>query len=243
VTRRTLPASLLAVLALALVPGAGSGESTSVPLANSCPRSVEGGSVLSSGLGSTRSETAVVTQGEGATLSGYLRGEGVGVSGATICVFARVTSEEENQLLGTVATDQNGRYEFPLPPGPSRNLTAVYRTEQGQLSAATLLQTKATPVLRLRSSTIFNKHFAHFSGEIPGPNNDRVMVFLQVKIGHGWRVFRRYSTRDGGKFSLRYRFTRNFVPTIYLMRAQVVGGPDYPYLPGNSETKELRVLP
>lgn len=152
-TRRTLPAALLAVLALALVPGAGSGESTSVPLANSCPHSgVEGGSVLSSGLGSTRSETAVVMQGEGATLSGYLRGEGVAVAGATVCVFARVLSEDDSQLLGTAPTDQNGRYEFALPPGPSRSLTAI-----------------------------FNKHYAHFNGQIPGPDNDGVVVVLQVK--------------------------------------------------------------
>lgn len=242
---RSVLAGLAALLGAALlVPSVGSGESTSIPIANSCPRSgVEGGSTLSSGLGSTRSETAVVAQGEGATLTGYLQGEGLGLAGATICVYARVLSEEENQLLGTVATGQNGRYEFPLPPGPSRSLTAVYRAEQGQLSAATLLQTRAVPVLRLGSSTVFNKHFAHFSGEIPGPDNDGVMVFLQVRIGHGWRVFRRYSTRNGGKFSMRYRFTRNFVPTIYLMRAQVLGGPGYPYLPGNSATKELRVLP
>lgn len=244
VKRRGPLAGLLAVLALALVPGAGSGDSTSVPLANGCPRSsLEGGLVLSSGLGSTRSETAVVTQGEGATLSGYLRGEGAGVAGATVCVFARVFSEEDSQLLGIALTDQNGRYEFPLAPGPSRSLTAVYRTAQGQLSAATLLQTRAVPVLRLGSSTIFNKHYAHFSGQIPGPDNDGVIVVLQVKRGHGWLVFRRYSTRSGGKFTMRYLIQRTFSPTIYQFRAQVLGGPAYPYLPGNSEVKELRVLP
>ncbi len=176
-------------------------------------------------------------------LSGSLRDDGLGVAGATICVFARITSEEENQLLGTVATDQNGRYEFPLRSGPSRGLTAVYRTEQGLLSAATLLQTKAIPTLRLRSGVVYNKHFAYFSGEIPGPDNDGVTVFLQVNIGHGWRVFRRYSTRNGGKFAMRYRFTRNFTPWTYSMRAQVMGGSDYPYLTGNSDTKSLRVLP
>jgi hypothetical protein len=240
-----LPIVLAGLFGVAVLsPEVGSGESTSIPFASSCPRSgVQGGSVLTSGLGSSRSEAVVVAQGEGAMLSGVLRDNGLGVAGATICVFARIISEEENQLLGTVATDQNGLYEFPLPPGPSRSLTAVYRTEQGQLSAATLLQTRATPVLRLRSGVVYNKHFAYFSGEIPGPDNDAVMVFLQVKIGHGWRVFRRYSTRNGGKFTMRYRFTRNFIPTTYVMRAQVVGGPGYPYLRGNSDTKALRVLP
>jgi hypothetical protein len=241
----TVLAGFVGLFAVAVLsPEVGSGESTSIPFAGSCPHAgVQSGSVLTSGLGSSRSETVVVAQGEGATLSGSLRDDGHGVSGATICVFARIISEEENQLLGTAATDQDGRYEFPLPPGPSRGLTAMYRTEQGQLNAATLLQTTATPVLRLGRGVVHNKHFAYFSGEIPGPDNDRVMVFLQVKIGHGWRVFRRYSTRNGGKFVMRYRFTRNFSPTTYVMRAQVMGGPDYPYLPGNSDTKALRVLP
>jgi hypothetical protein len=211
-----------------LSPEFGSAESTSIPLASSCPHSnVQNGSVLTSGLGSNRSETIVVSQGEGTMLSGFLQDDGLGVAGATICVFARITSEEENRLVGTVATNQNGRYEFPLRSGPSRSLTAVYRAEQGLLSAGTLLQTKAIPTLRLRSSLVYNKHFVYFSGEIPGPNNNGVTVLLQVKIGHGWRVFRRYSTRNGGKFAMRYRFTRQ----------------DYPYLTGNSDTKSLRVLP
>ncbi len=43
---------------------------------------------------------------------------------------------------------------------------------------------------------------------IPGPHNDQVVVVLQVRSGRGWRAFRRYRTREGGRFSVGYRFTR-----------------------------------
>jgi hypothetical protein len=218
--------------------------SISIPLDNSCPRSnVQSGSLLTAGLGSNQTETIVVGQEEGAILSGTLRGTSGGIAGASICIYSDVVTDEEGQLLGIAVTGEDGGYEFAIPPGPSRNLTAVYRTDQGQLSAWTLLQAQVTPTLRLRSSVVHNKHFAYFSGEIAGPHNDHVLVFIQVKSGNGWRVFKRYDTRAGGKFFLRYRFTRTFSPTTYIVRAQVLGTPGYPYLGGNSKEKALRVLP
>jgi hypothetical protein len=220
------------------------GETISIPLANNCPRSdVQTGSSLTAGLGSNQAETLVVDHEEGATLSGSLFGAGGGVAGALICIYSTVTTEEEGELLGVAVTDQNGLYEIAVPPGPSRTLTAVYKNDQGQIDSWTLLQSRTAPVLRLQSSVIHNKHFAYFSGEIPEPDSDGVIVALQVKRGKGWLVFRRYSTRNGGKFSMRYRFTRTFAPTAYVVRAQVLGAPEYPYLGGNSQELTLRVLP
>jgi len=166
-----------------------------------------------------------------------------GVPGAFICIYSGASTDEASELIGVATTDPNGHYEFPLPAGPSRNLTAVYRSDQGQLAAWALLQVRAIPTLRLAKSAIRNKHFAYFSGTIPGPDNDGVVVVLQVKSGKGWRVFRRYSTRNGGTYSLKYRFTRTFQPSTYLIRAQIAGSRGYPFLPGSSEPKELRVYP
>lgn len=102
---------------------------------------------------------------------------------------------------------------------------------------------RATASLRFAHSPVHNKHFAYFSGKIPGPDNDGVIVVLQVKHGKGWLAFSRYSTRDGGQFSMKYRFTQTFSPTIYTIRAQVAGARGYPYLPGASPPRGLRVLP
>jgi len=241
---KTLLATICLFAFLTLSPESGLGESISVPLANGCPRSdVQAGSRLSAGLGSNQAETIVVDYGEGTTLSGWLSEGDRGVGGACFCFNNTATTETEGALLGIAITDQDGRYEIAVPPGPPRTLTAVYKNDQGQIDAWALLQGRTAPMLRLQSSVVHNKHFAYFNGEIPGPDNDGVLVFLQVKDGKGWRVFRRYVTREGGKFSMRYHFTRTFTPTTFIVRAQVLGAPGYPYLGGNSQERALHVLP
>jgi hypothetical protein len=235
-------AGLFAIFALS--PVSGHGESISLPLANTCPPSdAQGGSRLSAGLGTNQAETVAINYWEGTTLSGWLSEGDRGVAGASICVYSRVTTEGNAELLGVLTTDQNGRYEIAVPPGPSRTLTAVYKSEEGRLEAWALLQSRAAPTLQISDNVIHNKHFAYFNGEIPGPDNDGAIVVLQVKRGRGWLVFRRYSTREGGKFSMRYPFTRTFTPTTYTVRAQVLGAPGYPYLEGNSAERSLHVLP
>lgn len=236
---------LVCVLCLALVAPGGANSSVSVPLGDGCPDAgASEGAVLSAGLGESRDATEVVDYGEGATLSGDLfDSSGRGVPNALICIYSGVVTDEANELIGLASTDENGHYEFPVPGGPSRNLTAVYRSGEDQLSAWALLQVRATANLHIAPDPAHNKHFAYFRGKIPGPDNDGVIVVLQVKRGKGWLVFRRYSTRDGGKFSMKYRFTQTFSPTIYTMRAQVAGARGYPYLPGASPPKDLRVLP
>jgi hypothetical protein len=70
-----------------------------------------------------------------------------------------------------------------------------------------------------------------------------VVVVLQARVGNGWKAFRRYRTRDGGKFVARYRFNFTTRPTTYVMRVQVRSTVGYPYLQGNSRQLQLRVLP
>lgn len=224
---------------------ASTSASISVPPDSNCPESqARGATALSVGLGADRDSTIVVDYGQGATLSGYVSGPGIlGISGADICIYSSIATEEFTELIGLATTDEDGRFEFPIPSGPSRNLTAVYRSEEGRLTAWSLLQVRAGVTLRLPQNPVHNKHFGYFTGHISGPDNDGAIVILQVKDGKGWRVFRRYSTRNGGRFTMRYRFTQTFSPTTYVIRAQAAGAPGYPYLPGNSAPKELRVLP
>lgn len=88
-----------------------------------------------------------------------------------------------------------------------------------------------------------NKGYATFSGGIPGPHNNHIVVVLQVESGKGWRAFRRYRTREGGRFKMRYRFNRTLTPTTYVMRAQVRKQAAFPYEQGDSRMVRLRVLP
>lgn len=181
---------------------------------------------------------------ESAMLSGRLTGSGGPILGAPLCVFSRIATHSDRQFLGIAMTGTNGSYQFAIGSGPSRDLSAVYRPDQRELAAEAKLKTKVHPTFRLRTKVVRNKHVAVFAGSIPGPDNEDVLVVLQVKSGKGWRVFRRYRTREGGRFVMRYRFTQTYRPTTYIMRAQVRGqSVGYPYEEGNSRSIPVPVAP
>jgi len=220
------------------------GAPVSAPLAYDCVRSeVAGGTALSAGLGKGAAAVEVVEEGESASLGGALRGGGGGVAGAPLCVFGTVVTDSDPQFLGIALTGQGGGYQFAVAPGPSRNLSVIYRPDQRQIAAQATVQTRVRPTLRLQRKVVHNKGYARFSGEIPGPHNDNVVVVLQVKSGKGWLAFRRYRTRADGHFSVRYRFHRATRLTTYVMRAQIRNQAAYPYEQGNSRSVRLQVLP
>lgn len=220
------------------------GAPVSVPLAYDCGRSDAGGGVkLTAGLGRSELGTQTVRQKESAVLSGALDGARGPIANAPLCVFSQVATHQDRQFLGVALTGPDGRYRFAIGAGPSRNLTVAYRPDQRELQANATLKTRVHPTLRLRSKVVENKgRPAVFTGRIPGPDNQNVVVVLQVKSGNGWRVFRRYRTRKGGRFLMRYLFTGTETPTTYIMRAQV-GQPGYPYEIGNSRTIPVPVVP
>ena len=204
---------------------------------------VAGASSLTAGLGERAKGALLVRQGQGSTLRGTLNGLGGLFANAPLCVFTRVVTDSDRQFLGIAMTGSDGGYQFAIGAGPSRDVTAIYRPDQRELSAHAALRTKVRPTFRLRRKVVRNKGFAIFKGAIPGPRNDRVVVILQVKSGKAWRVFRRYRTRASGRFVMRYRFTQTPTPTVYIMRAQVRAQSGYPYEQGNSRARRLRVVP
>ena len=220
------------------------GAPATAPLAYGCVRSdVSAGRVLSAGLGPRGAAKASVRQGKGSVLRGRLVGSGGGVAGAALCVFGRVLSEGRREFLGFAMSGRDGRYRFPLGAGASREISVRYRPGHRELGARALLQTAVRPTLRVRSKVVHNKHYARFFVRVPGPDNSRVVVVLQVKQGKGWRTFRRCRTRKGGRCRLAYRFGRTTSPATYVLRAQVRRQRGYPYLPGNSKLLRLRVIP
>lgn len=220
------------------------GVPTSAPLSYECVRSdAAGGTALSAGLGESGAAEEIVHQGTGSTLHGKLTGAGGGIAGASVCIFSRVLTDSGREFLGLALTGADGGYRFAVPAGPSRELTALYRSGAREVTERATIQTIVRPELKAYRKVVYNKHSARFSGTIPGPDNDRVLVVLQVKRGDGWLAFHRSRTREGGRFTLPYRFTRTDVPTKYLMRAQVRTQAGYPYLQGNSKLLTLIVLP
>lgn len=216
------------------------GAPSTAPLSYQCVRSpIDGGLALDAGLGPKADEELIVKQGRGSTLSGRLQGAGGEVP---LCVFSKVVTEEGREFLGIAMTDEKGSFRFPVAAGPSRELDVVYRRDQRELLAEATIQTRIRPTLQLVKSTVKNKHYARFKGSIPGPGNDKVLIVIQVKNGDGWRVMRRYRTKNG-RYDVKYRFTRTIYPSTYVLRTQVRSDKDLPYLPGNSRWAYLRVVP
>ncbi len=219
------------------------GAPVKAPLSYDCVRSdVTGGLTLSAGLGKKADSSVVVHDGQGSTLSGTLKGAGQ-LSNAPLCVFSKVVTDLERKFLGVAMTGDGGDYQFAIGAGPSREVTVVYRPDQRELAADAMLRTKVRPTFKLRSKVVHNMGFAVFTGTVPGPDNAKVVIVLQVKDGKSWRVFRAYRTKSGGHYSMRYRFTQTTTPTTYIMRAQVRAQSGYPYEGGNSRSLPLRVLP
>jgi hypothetical protein len=221
------------------------GAPASVPLSYSCVRSEAGpGMALTSAIARKGRKRVLVRQGRGAALRGRLFGAGgTGVPGASLCVFGRVVTDAGPEFLGVALTGAEGRYRFPVPAGPTRELTVVHRFGHRRIAAGARIATKVRPTFKVRRKVVRNKGFARFHGRIPGPHNDRVVVVLQVKRGKGWLAFRRYRTRRGGRFTVGYRFSRTTEPTLYVMRAQVRAQGGYPYVQGTSRPLRLIVLP
>jgi len=222
-----------------------SGAPASVPLSYRCVRAdTNAASALSVGLGASSAADQVVSEGEGSTLNGALKApDGSPVAKVPVCVFSRVITDEGREFLGYAMTGSDGSYSFPVAAGPSRELIAVHRRDHRELQSHATLQTVVHPTFKARRRIVYNKHFARFKGQIPGPHNDRVVIVLQARVGKGWTAFRRYRTRSGGRFNLAYRFRHTFRKTRYVMRAQVRQTVGYPYLQGNSSPLKLMVLP
>jgi hypothetical protein len=219
------------------------GAPATVPLAYDCVRSdVVGGLSLTAGFGQSLAPSMIVKEREGTILSGKLQGAGQ-LTGAPLCVFSNVVTDQDRQFLGIAIATQSGEYRFPVAPGPSRHFTVDYRPGHRELTASATLATTVRPTLTLGRKVTHNKGVAVFKTAIPGPHNDDVVVVLRVKDGKHWRAFRRCRTRGGGMCVMRYRFLKTTTATKYPMRAEVPNQSGYPYEGGSSALRTQVVLP
>ena len=203
------------------------------------------GSALSAGLGERGAAEESVRQGKGSVLRGRLRGpRRRGRRRRGLRVRPRAHRAAAREFLG-FALSGAGR---ALPLRDRRRALARARAPATAPGTANSAPGRCSadgraPDPEGAQQGRRNKRYARFFGQLPGPDNDRVVVVLQVKQGKGWRAFRRYRTRNGGRYRLVYRFGRTTSPATYLMRAQVRRQGGYPYLPGNSKLLRLRVIP
>jgi hypothetical protein len=149
-----------------------------------------------------------------------------------------------------VPTDAAGRFRVRLPPGPSREVFAVF----GGTSVAT--GTSSRPLrlgvrsgVRLRASArlarvggrpiVFRGLVASSPGELPP---DGATVQLQFRAaGLPWSEFRTVRTNRRGRFRYAYRFSDDDSRGIrFRFRGFVPAQSDWPYEPGGSRPVAVR---
>jgi hypothetical protein len=218
-----------------------------VSVNDSCTESAAvGGQNLSAGFQGADGEAVTVPFEHTAEVTGDLTSSaGDPISGATICVQAQVQeSGTEPQPIATATTDANGDFTYEVPPGPNRRFLVGYRHDSFQVAKTLEINSHAKPTIELGKGRIDRGALVKISGAVPGPQAAGRVVVLQASSLHGrrWLTFRRATTGPKGRYRSSYRFGATPETTTYRMRAVVPRQSGYPYEPGHSEPKRIKVL-
>lgn len=220
----------------------------SVEVDNSCPASrVAGGADLSARFVRNDADSLTVRSRESATVTGRLSNRsGDPVSGAALCVReATLAPGEPLADVGTVRTDSSGRYRYTISPGPNRNVEVAYRYNRHQLERDVRYFARVVPSLKVSRAAVRNGHRIRLFGRLPGPSNDDRIVVLQARYpgkNQRWKTFQKARTDQTGRYSAPYRFLATFVTTKYEMRALAPAQNGYPFLPGHSRPRPIKVI-
>ncbi len=205
---------------------------------------------LSAGFAGGRS--ARVGLGRGATLHGALRCAGRPVAGAAIELSVARWGDGGPAATSELRSAADGSFAVALPPGPSRDLTLSYRAfaDAPAPSATATARLEVVPSIGLSISParVRNGQTITYRGQVAGGYIPASGLPLQVEYrdGRRWRTFdqTRARARDG-RFVYRYTFRRTTIPIVYTFRVAIprAGVTAYPYAPGASRARSVRVNP
>jgi len=217
-----------------------------VDVNNSCTESpVVGGQNLNAGI-QGGGETVTVPAEQPAEVTGELTSNaGDPIPGATICVQTQVQeSGTEPQAIATETTDSRGEFSYEVAPGPNRRFLVGYRHDAFQIAKTLDVNSDAKPRIELSKGRVTHGGKVGITGALPGPQAAGRVVVLQASSLHGdrWLTFRRATTGPMGGFRSSYRFGNTTGTTTYRMRAVVPRQSGYPYEPGHSDPKRVKVL-
>jgi len=221
---------------------------TTVNVDNSCTRSAAttAGTNLSARLEPEKGQggqTVQVKSNEDLAVAGTLTGPGGPVGGAQICVYEKVQIDgARRSVVKTGFTRPDGSFHIGVDEGPSRVFDIAYRANNQQVEHEKLVATSSVvPTLRVSDRSLRNGGAARFKGKIPGPFSDGRAITLQARAGKKWRTFKQVKSKVDGQFAARYPFRHTTGNIVYRFRASVKGQAGYPYEPGSSKKKKVRV--
>jgi hypothetical protein len=185
--------------------------------------------------------------GSHATIAGRLTNrDGQGLPGQEIRVLGPGAGGEE--LLALLTTDAQGAFSYRAAGAASRTLRFVHAGTATVLPAESrvTLVVPAAGSFKVSRKRLPNGRSVVFRGRVaslPLPAAGK-LVELQVYYGRkqGWKTFRTMRTDAQGRWAMRYRFLNTECHTTYRLRARIPTEAGYPFAPGRSRTRKVRVL-
>lgn len=204
-----------------------------------------------SGAPASQSSSLRVPFGHGARYTGRLVALGAPLPGARVLIVQRFPAALGSvEQVSTVSTDADGAFTTRLAPGPSREVTAIFRGNPtlGR-SRSGPLQLEVGSGIRLRASAsvatvggppvVFRGQLA--AGDAPIAVRERT-VQLQFRVpGLPWTEFRSLQTDARGRFKFPYTFRDDDSRGVsFSFRAFVPSQVGWPFDPAGSQAVTVR---
>ena len=180
----------------------------------------------------------VALRGTTGVLSGILTASSGPVVGALIGLLEEVRTGGGLRPIGTVRTDQAGRFRHELSRGPSR--TIRFRYDGTPLIKPAVRDVKmlvpARSTIHASRAFLRNGQTVRFQGRLLGgrvPEGGK-LVDVQAFYRAKWRTFAVPRTDGAGRWSLTYRFEATRGLVRYRFRARIRREAAYPYELGYS---------
>jgi hypothetical protein len=173
-----------------------------------------------------------------------LNSAGRALGGEKVLVYSTL-GEEDEQLIGSVFTDDSGHFTYPVEARASRTFRFAYAGSPTILpvdDSAELLVT-GTSSISVNPKHVLNGQSVVFKGRVKGrplPATGK-LVQLQVKFKAGWQTFRTISSKMDGTWRIPYLFDRTCGKARFLFRAFLAGEEGWPLETGTSRTLAVRV--
>lgn len=223
-------------------------DSHEVLVNNTCPASpVAGGSTLTAGFAGNKRKDRTLSFHHKSLIRGRLTdASGQAVAGAQVCIQAHTDLAGRTfHLVATTTTNQNGGWTYKTNRGPSRIFRVGYRYGASEISTDLALHIRSRSTLHLSTHrTPFHKK-VYFSGELPGPACAGRTAYVSGTVpGASRRFLVGQATTDPlCHFRIGYAFLKITATARFVFWVNVPEQAGYPYRPGRSVNRYMRVLP
>ncbi|MDQ3850190.1 MAG: hypothetical protein M3296_06210, partial [Actinomycetota bacterium] len=167
------------------------------------------------------------------------------ITAAFVIIASEPTDAPGWSAAGLVATDRHGRFRAVLAPGASRRFAALYWPQataaQPLYSRRLLVRSSPRVYLKITPTGRRRVRFDGHIGGAPMPPGG-LIVAVQIKNRGHWVALRTPRTRPTGRFTARYRFSRQAQGATYHVRASVPGRQTaWPLYHGHSRTHTIHI--